>query len=110
MKQAVPHHRFMNIARLRVGDIESVISAVDICFHFQFIMQGKDVVHQPSLEFLHVFFIPLAAHEFFPRLKQILYRDDILVGMSEQTSLTDPPPQEPLACFGANQTSLSAVA
>lgn len=69
----------MNVAGLGVADAEVMIASVAVGAIAQFAMQREDVVHEAVLEFLHIGLALLAAHEFLPRRKQILDRDDILV-------------------------------
>jgi len=60
-------------------------------------MKRNDVFHKISPEFLHVFTRSLAADKFFPRLKKIFERNDIIVGMSEPLKT---PPRTLFARFG----------
>ena len=74
-------------------------------------MECEDIVHQAELKLLHIALMPLPFQEFTPCAKQILDRNDILVGMSELnfSFRKSPPPQKSAPDFGANQTSLFAV-
>ena len=92
MEQAVMHARLVDIARLGVGDTEVVVASVFVDFVFELLVQSKYVVHQISLKFLHILLASLAPQKFLPRFEQVFYRNDIVVGMSEQNPRVDPPP------------------
>lgn len=91
MKQAVTHACLVNVSRLRVGDVERVVAAVAIRFRFQVRVERQDIVHELQAEFLHISLLPLAPQEFFPCLKKILDRDDIIKSMREPIRATPPP-------------------
>ena len=113
VEQAVADGCFVDIARLRVGDLEMLVAAVTVRLVPQIAMKRENIVHETKLELLHVALMPLSFQEFTPCAKQILDRNDILVGMSELNSSfpkSSPPPQEPAPDFGANQRVLSALA
>jgi len=80
MYEPVAYARLVDIARFRVADFEMVIAAVAIGTCRKFVMQGEDVLHQVSPKFLHIRALVLSSYEFPPRFKQILDRNDILVG------------------------------
>ena len=73
-------------------------------------MERENVVHEVRLKLLYILLLPFASQKLLPRFEQVFYRNDIVVGMQENTSLTTPPPQEFVAHFGAYQTGLSVVA
>lgn len=54
MQEPVPHDCFMDITRLRVGDIEWLVRRVSVSFLDEVMMERKDIAHQVSLEFLDV--------------------------------------------------------
>src|SRR3989344_5462186 len=108
MQEPVAHRRFVDVARFRIGDVECVIRTVRICFRRKLSMQGKHVVHQRKLEFLHIFLLPLPAYEFLPCFEQVLDGNDILVGMSEADSspLRATPPPTDSAGYRACSSSI----
>ena len=110
MQKSVAHGRFVNVARFRVGDVESVVAAMCVRFVFQVAVEREDVVHEPMLELLHVALIALTAQKFLPCAKQVFHRNDIFIGISANTPQSAPPPQEFAPDSGANQTSLFVVA
>jgi hypothetical protein len=83
------------IARLGIADLEMLVAAMMVRAVPQLAMKCKDIIHQAVLEFLHVSLFPFAAHEFLPRLEQVLDGDDILVAMTESDTgqLNVIPPQ-----------------
>ena len=100
----------MDVARLGVRDLEGMVAAMSIRLAFQIPMKLKYIIHQAMLEFLHIILLSLTAQELLPCAKQVLYRDDILVGMSELNPPRPTPPRTNLACLGANQTILHSLA
>ena len=90
--EAVTHGSFMNIARLRIGNLEGLVWAMPVRLCFQVPMKCENVAHERMLELLHVTFASLAPHELFPSREQILHGDDIVVTMSEQNPLRANPP------------------
>ena len=90
--EPVAHARFVNVAGLRVADLERAVVAVPVCFLFQIATKREYVVHQAMLEFLYVFLLTLPFHKLLSRRKQILDGNDIVVGMSELDALRVPPP------------------
>lgn len=79
VQQPIPDPCLMDISRLWVGNIESMISPMDICLVFELEMEGENVVGQPVLEILHVFFATLSFQKIFPRFEQIFDRNDSVV-------------------------------
>src|SRR3989344_7338132 len=79
MYQPIAYARFMDVAWLRVAYFKVVVSAVPICVLHKFSMQLQNVLHQISFKFLHIFSFSLSLYELSPRVKQVFYRDDILV-------------------------------
>ncbi len=59
-------------------------------------MEGENVVHQSILEFLYIFFLPLASDKLLPGGEQIFDRNDIFVSMSELDPLGRTPPRRNL--------------
>ncbi len=51
----------MYVARLRLGNLEGVVFAMPIYAVSEVSMERKNVIHQPVLEFLHVFLLSFAA-------------------------------------------------
>ena len=92
MQKSVAHGRFVNVARFRVGDVESVVAAMCVRFVFQVAVEREDVVHEPMLELLHVALIALTAQKFLPCGEQVFHRNDIFIGMSGNTPQVVPPP------------------
>lgn len=84
----------MDVAGLRVGDLEMLIRRMDVHFRHKFAVKRNDVRHQISLEFLHIFARPFSSHEFFPRFEKIFERYDIFIRMFKpdpsQTMKTPP--------------------
>ena len=79
MHQPIAYARLMNIAWLRVANLEVVVPAVLIGACHKLAMQSEDVLHQISFKLLHIFSFSLSFYELPPRVKQVFYRDDILV-------------------------------
>jgi len=77
MKQAIPHGRLMDIARLRVADVERTIRPMPIRMRNEIPMEQEDMIHEAQREFLNIGFIPLADNEFRPRLQKIFDARDI---------------------------------
>lgn len=73
MQEPIAHTRLMDVARLRVRDIESVVTTVDISLIRKIVMKRKNVVRKPVLEFLYVLFVSLPFQEFMPCAEQIIY-------------------------------------
>ena len=55
VKQAVPHGCLMDITRLRVRDIESMILRMAVSASNEIVMERKNVRHQVTTELEHVF-------------------------------------------------------
>lgn len=77
MEKPVAHRGFVYVARLRIGNLESVIEAMLVCSSGKILMQLNNVVHKRMLKFLHVLFLALAGKEFSPGREQILDGYDI---------------------------------
>ena len=73
MKQTIVYGGFVDVAELWIADLEGVVAAVLVCTSHKIVMEGKDVVHQSILKFLHVFLLALAAQEFFPGGEEVFY-------------------------------------
>ena len=61
MQKSIAHACLVYIARLRVGNLEGMVFAMPIYAISEISMERKNVIHQPILEFLHVFLLSLAA-------------------------------------------------
>lgn len=61
--------------------------------------KGRPLPETPEvmLKLLHVLFVPLSAYELFPGEEQIIYRNDIVIGMSELNIPGTPPPAKTFA-------------
>ena len=109
VQQSVAHACLVYVARLRVGYLKRVVTCMLIYFFAQLSVQCSDLIYQISLELQHIKLAPLASAKLLPRFEQIFYRDDIFIYMSEDSLRATPPPTA-FARFGANQTSLLALA
>jgi hypothetical protein len=69
MQEPVSDGCLVDITRLGVGDIESMVGAMSIRFVFQVLMKIENVVHEMQLKLLDVFLIPFAFHKLFPGFK-----------------------------------------
>ena len=95
MQEPVAYGRLVDVARLGIGDLEGVITAVAIRFLFQVVMKIEDIVHQRVLEFLHVVLLALTCRKLLPCGEQVFERNDIFIGMNElNPSRPTPPPHE----------------
>ena len=65
--EPVAHAGFVDIARLRVIDLERVVRSVTICSFIKFPMQVKNIIHKAQRELGHVLALFLFAQELFPR-------------------------------------------
>jgi len=112
MKQSVSDASLMNIPQFRVIDPEKLIGQMFISHRRQIFVKRNDITHQVPFEFLHVFSLPLAFHEFSPSFEQILERDDIIVSMIEldpSQTMKAPPPMD-FAGHAQDQRGLFVVA
>ena len=80
MEQPITHARLMDIARFRITDSKMFIAAMLVLARNEIVMESDNVVHQMSREFLHIFSVAFPLYEFFPSGKQILKRDDSVIG------------------------------
>lgn len=79
----VTNARLVDMSRFRVGDMKGLVAGVVIYSRFQISMQDCYIIREPILEYLHVFSVPLATKKFPPCHKQILFRNDIIICMSQ---------------------------
>ncbi len=68
MEESVADARFVDVSWLRIANIKSLITAVDIGFVFEFGVEQEDVIHEVKGKFLDILFVSLSSHEFFPGL------------------------------------------
>ena len=82
MQETVTDTCLVDVAGLGVRNLEMMIATVPIGICDELIVQPQNILHlhQISFKFLHISSFPLPFHELQPRFKQILNRDDILVG------------------------------
>jgi len=99
MQEPIADRSLVDVARLRVVDFECFVCAVAVRFGFEIVVERKDVVHQAMLKILHVFLLALPTDKLAPRGEQILDRNDILVGMSENNPTRPTPPRTNVACY-----------
>lgn len=95
MDEAIADACFVDVSRLRVGNIEGLIAAVAVGSIDKVTMKCEDVIHETQAEFLHVELPPLAGQEFPPSFKQILNTYYLFKHMSIQKSndsVSIPPP------------------
>ena len=78
--EPVAYVRLVDVARLRVGNLEVVIAAVLIDAFRQIMMKHEYIGHQVTPEFLHISPLAFPSCKLPPRVKQILYRNDIVIG------------------------------
>ena len=91
VEEAVAYGGFMDVAGFWVVHFEVFVAAVGIGASGEVAVEREDVVHQIALEILHVVASAFPSQEFSPCLKEILDRDDIVIGMSELNPLKQPP-------------------
>ena len=72
MQEPVANGRFMNVARLRIGNFECLIPAVAVDMVDNIIMKLYDIIHQMDTEFLNIWFRSFSRKEFLPCGEQIL--------------------------------------
>ena len=73
MQKPVADTRFVDVARLRIGDLERLIAAMAVGMIDKVGMERKEVVHQTKLKFLDILLLPLSRSKFFPCLQEILH-------------------------------------
>jgi hypothetical protein len=75
----------MDIAGFWVGYFEVFVSAVLVCFLFEVVVQLHNVLHQTVLKLLYINFLSFSTDELLPGREQVFYRNDTLIGMSENS-------------------------
>ena len=83
MDQPVAYTGFVNIARLWIINLKSMVLSMAIGFIGKVAMKRQDVVHQVDREFPDIFSLPFSRQEFPPGGKQIIKRYDIIVIMAK---------------------------
>lgn len=66
VQDAIPHAGFMNASLLGITDGKCAVWFVSIGTCYKFPMQGKKILLQPTLEFLHILSSPFPLPKFFP--------------------------------------------
>ncbi len=59
VQKSVSYRSLVNVSRLRVGDVESMIGTVGVGFILQVLVQRENVVHEVKLKLLDIFLLPL---------------------------------------------------
>lgn len=85
VEEPIAYRRLMDIAWLRIADPEVRVGAMSVFALCEFFVELDDMLHEPILVCLNVFFAFLAAKK-LPCVEQIVDGDDMVVGMSEHTS------------------------
>jgi hypothetical protein len=88
MQDTIPHARLMDMAPLRVANIEILVQIVPVRFGNKLLMQLPDIVFQPELETGHISLLPLAPFELFPCGEKICYTGNIMKKIS--STITPP--------------------
>ena len=89
---------FVYVARLGVADFEMRVWTVSIFSGNQIRAKRGGIFYKVILKRLYVLLFLLAAQKLFPRIKQIVGRNDIVIGMRDADSVhsferTPPPPR-----------------
>ncbi|MGB7957625.1 MAG: four helix bundle protein [Minisyncoccia bacterium] len=82
MQQTVAHLGFVNIAGLRIVDLECVVWSVAVGFVREFAVKREDIAHKIQRKYRYVLALPFAAQKFAPCGKQIFHGNDILIIMT----------------------------
>src|SRR5215208_2071470 len=100
MEQSIPHGRFVDIARLRVGNIKRLIWAMSVGMIAEVFMKIEEVGHKAGVEVLDVRLSSLPFNKIVPRFQEVLNRHHISKRMIELDSAHDeyktkklPPPR-----------------
>lgn len=80
VEQTVAHRRLVDVARLRVANIERAIRAVPVGTRNEISMQQEDMIHEMQREFLYVGLVPFADDEFRPCLKNVFDARNVVEG------------------------------
>ena len=92
VEEPVAYARLVDVAGLWVRYFEVAVTAMLICSRRKVVVKNENILHEISLKFLHISAFSFPLYELSPRFKEIIYRDDILIGMSALDSLKRPPP------------------
>lgn len=91
MQKPIAYARFVNVARLRIAYFEVVIATMTVRLVRQVAVERENIGHEIPCELLHVSATTLPFYKFSPCFKEILDRNDILIGMSGLDSSKRPP-------------------
>src|SRR3989338_10892305 len=91
----------MDMSPFWVINIKSMISAMRICLIDQLGMKLYNMIHQVTRKFLYIWFRFFANNKFLPSQKEVFYRNNILIRMSQLDFHIQTPPLKttPLSNF-----------